>query len=98
MNNFSRTDLKKRYRFFKKELKLIELKAFQNDLSLPKLFRLGAQMKLDKLRFHAKIRIKNRCFVTSRGKSNYKKLGISRITLREFAHKGLILGVTKSTW
>nr|YP_010470411.1 ribosomal protein S14 [Tetraselmis marina]UVF37899.1 ribosomal protein S14 [Tetraselmis marina] len=98
MNNFSRADLKKRQRFSQKELKFIELKALQSDFSLPKLFRLKIQMKLEKLRAYAKNRVKNRCFVTSRGKGNYRKLGISRITLREFANEGLILGVTKFTW
>lgn len=43
-------------------------------------------------------RLHNRCMVTGRPKGYYRKFGLSRITLREFAHKGFLPGVTKSSW
>lgn len=43
-------------------------------------------------------RLHNRDAVTGRPKSYYRKFGLSRITLREFAHKGFLPGVTKSSW
>lgn len=44
------------------------------------------------------VRIRNRCRVTGRPRAIYRKFGISRITLREMASKGLIPGVTKASW
>jgi small subunit ribosomal protein S14 len=43
-------------------------------------------------------RLHNRCFVTGRPRGYYRKFGLSRITLREFAHRGFLPGVTKSSW
>ena len=43
-------------------------------------------------------RLHNRCAVTGRPKGFYRKFGLSRITLREYAHKGFLPGVTKSSW
>ncbi len=43
-------------------------------------------------------RLHNRDVVTGRPKSYYRKFGLSRITLREYAHKGFLPGVTKSSW
>ncbi|GIW19365.1 30S ribosomal protein S14 [Tepidiforma flava] len=43
-------------------------------------------------------RIHNRCLVTGRPKAYIRKFGLSRITFREYAHRGLLPGVTKSSW
>nr|WP_322797195.1 30S ribosomal protein S14 [Tepidiforma sp.] len=43
-------------------------------------------------------RIHNRCLVTGRPKAYIRKFGLSRITMREYAHRGLLPGVTKSSW
>ena len=43
-------------------------------------------------------RINNRCFITSRTNTINKKIGISRIKLRELVNSGLILGFKKSSW
>jgi len=43
-------------------------------------------------------RIMNRCRVTGRPRSVYRKFGLSRITLREMASEGLIPGMTKASW
>ncbi len=43
-------------------------------------------------------RLKNRDVVTGRPRSYYRRFGLSRITLRELAHKGQLPGVTKSSW
>ena len=44
------------------------------------------------------IRVKNRCALTGRPRSYYRKFGLSRIALREEALKGNIPGVVKSSW
>ena len=43
-------------------------------------------------------RVRNRCELTGRPRSYYRKFGLSRIALREEALKGNIPGVVKSSW
>ena len=43
-------------------------------------------------------RIRNRCEMTGRPRAYYRKLGMSRIALRELCSKGLIPGLVKSSW
>ena len=43
-------------------------------------------------------RLTNRCQVTGRPRSVYRKFNLSRIAFRELAHKGQIPGVKKSSW
>ena len=44
------------------------------------------------------IRLHNRCSITGRPKGYMRQFGISRITFREMASKGLIPGVKKASW
>ena len=44
------------------------------------------------------IRMHNRCKLTGRPKGYMRQFGISRVTFREMANKGLIPGVTKASW
>jgi small subunit ribosomal protein S14 len=44
------------------------------------------------------IRLHNRCLLTGRPKGYMRQFGISRITFREMASKGLIPGVKKASW
>jgi small subunit ribosomal protein S14 len=44
------------------------------------------------------IRLHNRCMVTGRARSYYRKFGISRLVFREKALRGEIPGVKKSSW
>ena len=76
-----------------------KLKKIIKDRSLPLDERFNAQLKLAKLpRNSAKIRIRNRCEMTGRPRGVYRKFKISRIALRELASKGIIPGMTKSSW
>ena len=43
-------------------------------------------------------KINNRCFITSRTNTINRKIGISRIKLRELVNSGLVLGFKKSSW
>ncbi|PSL43561.1 SSU ribosomal protein S14P [Salsuginibacillus halophilus] len=43
-------------------------------------------------------RLTRRCRVTGRPRGVYQKFGMSRIALREFAHKGQVPGLKKSSW
>ncbi len=44
------------------------------------------------------IRMRNRCSLTGRPRGYMRQFGISRITFREMASKGLIPGVKKASW
>ncbi|MDA3891861.1 MAG: 30S ribosomal protein S14 [Salinivirgaceae bacterium] len=44
------------------------------------------------------VRLHNRCNLTGRPKGYMRQFGVSRITFREMALKGLIPGVKKASW
>ncbi len=44
------------------------------------------------------IRQRNRCKITGRPRGYMRQFGVSRITFREMASKGLIPGVRKASW
>lgn len=43
-------------------------------------------------------RHRNRCGVSGRPRGYFRKFGMSRIALRELAHKGELPGVKKASW
>lgn len=49
-------------------------------------------------RSSAPVRLRNRCSLTGRPRSNYRYFGLSRHVLREMAHTCLLPGVSKSSW
>jgi len=46
----------------------------------------------------SRVRLHNRCQLTGRPKGYMRQFGVSRVTFREMALKGLIPGVTKASW
>jgi len=61
--------------------------------------RLEAMIKLQSLpKNSSACRVRNRCEITGRPRSFYRKFKLSRIKFRELALKGMIPGVTKSSW
>jgi small subunit ribosomal protein S14 len=75
------------------------LKAIANDEGRPLEERFEARLKLAELpRNSAQNRIRNRCEVTGRPRAYYRKLKMSRISLRDLASLGQIPGMTKSSW
>jgi small subunit ribosomal protein S14 len=44
------------------------------------------------------IRLRNRCMITGRPRGYMRQFGVSRITFREMASKGLIPGIKKASW
>jgi len=58
-----------------------------------------ARLKLAKLpRNSSATRLRNRCQVTGRPRSYYRKFKMSRIALRDLASIGYLPGVVKSSW
>ncbi len=79
--------------------KRTRLKAITDDMSLSMEERFQANLRLAQLpRNSAPTRIRNRCEVTGRPRGFYRKLGMSRIALRDFASQGQIPGMVKSSW
>ncbi len=59
----------------------------------------GEWSLLDKLpKNSSKVRLRNRCALTGRGRGYIRQFGISRIKFRDLASEGKIPGVTKSSW
>nr|YP_009548924.1 ribosomal protein S14 [Myriopteris scabra]AYW15899.1 ribosomal protein S14 [Myriopteris scabra] len=46
----------------------------------------------------APVRLRNRCSLTGRPRSNYRDFGFSRHVPREMAHTCILPGVSKSSW
>ncbi len=79
--------------------KYAKLKAIANDQSLDETVRLIARLKLAEIpRNGNPTRIRNRCELTGRPRGYYRKFRLARVILRDLANKGLIPGVTKSSW
>jgi len=92
-------DKKRRRMADKYAAKRAELKAIAEDKSLSLEDRFAARLKLAELpRNSSKTRIHNRCEVSGRSKAYYRKLGLSRIALRDLASQGKVPGMVKSSW
>jgi small subunit ribosomal protein S14 len=76
-----------------------KLKAIAKDQSLDETERLIARLKMAEIpRNGNPTRIRNRCELTGRPRGYYRKFRLARVMLRDLANKGLIPGVTKSSW
>ncbi|HXH51829.1 MAG TPA: 30S ribosomal protein S14 [Sphingomicrobium sp.] len=79
--------------------KYAKLKEIADDESRDDTERLIARLKMAEIPRNANpTRVRNRCELTGRSRAYYRKFRLSRIMLRELANKGLIPGVTKSSW
>ncbi len=79
--------------------KYAKLKAIADDKSLDESERLIARLKMAEIPRNANpTRVRNRCATTGRPRGYYRKFGINRIELRDLGNKGLIPGLTKSSW
>lgn len=79
--------------------KRAELKAIIADKSIAPEERFQATLKLAELpRNSSKTRMRNRCALTGRPRSYYRKFNLSRIALRDLASRGELPGVVKSSW
>ena len=92
--NKRRTRLSKLYAGRRSKLKAI---AMDKTVSMEE--RFAATLKLAELpRNSSATRIRNRCEMTGRPRSVYRKNKLSRIALRELGSKGLVPGLVKSSW
>ncbi|MCK0128015.1 30S ribosomal protein S14 [Erythrobacter sp. F6033] len=76
-----------------------KLKAIADDESLEESERLIARLKMAEIpRNGNPTRVRNRCATTGRPRGYYRKFGINRIELRQLGTRGMIPGLTKSSW
>ena len=79
--------------------KRAKLKAQVMDRDAPVEERFEASMKLAQMpRNSSRVRIRLRCELTGRPRSNYRKFKLSRIALRDLASSGQIPGMVKASW
>jgi len=79
--------------------KYAKLKAIADDKSLDESERMIARLKMAEIpRNGNPTRVRNRCATTGRPRGYYRKFGLNRIELRNLANRGMIPGVTKSSW
>ncbi|MDX3911099.1 MAG: 30S ribosomal protein S14 [Sphingobium sp.] len=79
--------------------KYARLKAMAKDEQLSEGERMIARLKMAEIPRNANpTRIRNRCEMTGRPRSYYRKFRLSRIMLRLLANRGQLPGVTKSSW
>ncbi|WP_136161911.1 30S ribosomal protein S14 [Sphingomonas flavalba] len=79
--------------------KYARLRAIADDESKDETERLIARLKMAELPRNANpTRVRNRCETTGRPRGYYRKFRLCRVQLRDLANKGLIPGVTKSSW
>ncbi|AUW57288.1 30S ribosomal protein S14 [Sphingobium sp. SCG-1] len=79
--------------------KYARLKEMANDERLDESERLIARLKMAEIPRNANpTRVRNRCEMTGRPRSYYRKFRLSRIMLRLLANRGQLPGVIKSSW
>jgi len=61
---------------------------------------LAKQCLIEKQKLPQKFKVRqyNRCGICGRSRGYIRHFGLCRICFREMAHRGLIPGVTKSSW
>jgi len=76
-----------------------ELDAILNNPKASEEVRFEARLKIQQLPRNANsTRLRNRCALTGRSRGYFRKFGLSRNKLREFAMRGEVPGVVKASW
>ncbi|NDP41537.1 MAG: 30S ribosomal protein S14 [Aromatoleum sp.] len=90
----------KRRNLVKKYAKKREaLVAIINNTKASEEVRFAARLKLQQLPRNANpTRVRNRCAITGRPRGFFRKFGLGRNKLREFAMRGDIPGIVKASW
>ena len=92
-------DQKRRKLVKKYEPKRKALEAIIADLTNPMEDRYDARLKLQALPRNANpTRLRNRCALTGRPRGVFRKFGLGRNKLREYAMRGEVPGMVKASW
>jgi small subunit ribosomal protein S14 len=83
-------------KFAKKRAMLV---AIMNNAKASDEDRMAARLKVQQLPRNANpTRLRNRCAITGRPRGYFRKFGLGRNKLREFAMRGEVPGVVKASW
>ena len=75
------------------------LVALVNNTKMSDEDRVAARQKLQQLPRNANPpRLRNRCAITGRPRGYFRKFGLGRNKLREFAMRGEVPGIVKASW
>ena len=92
-------DQKRRALVKKYAKKREELVAIVNNTKASEEVRYAARLKLQQLPRNANpTRLRSRCALTGRPRGFFRKFGLGRSKLREFAMRGEIPGIVKASW
>ena len=99
MRNKIKVDKLRRRLSIKYYLKRNILKNIIYNSNISKRIRFIANIKINKLNKNTSlVRIKNRCVLSSKPRSNFRKFKLSRIKVKELAGFNLINGLRKSSY
>ena len=90
----------KRRKLVKKFAKKREaLEAIMNNTKASDEVRFAARLKIQQLPRNANpTRLRNRCALTGRPRGFFRKFGLGRNKVREFAMRGEVPGIVKASW
>ncbi|MDX8386310.1 MAG: 30S ribosomal protein S14 [Gallionella sp.] len=92
-------ELKRRKTVAKFAAKRALLIAAIGDSALTDEDRAAARLKFQALpRNSSPVRLRNRCALTGRPRGTFRKFGLGRTKVREFAMRGEIPGMVKASW
>ena len=92
-------DVKRRDMVKKYSKKRATLNAIINNTKVSDEDRYAARLKLQQLPRNASpTRLRNRCAITGRPRGFFRKFGLGRNKLREFAMRGEVPGIVKASW
>jgi small subunit ribosomal protein S14 len=75
------------------------LVAIMNNTKMSDEDRMAARLKVQALPRNANpTRLRNRCAITGRPRGYFRKFGLGRNKLREFAMRGEVPGIVKASW
>lgn len=98
-NSIIERNLKREKLFEVEGKKRCSIRKLRNNKNISLEERFETQMLLSKLsRNSNKVRIKNRCILSGRGRGIYRKFQLSRICIRRLASECKLPGVKKSSW
>jgi succinate dehydrogenase (ubiquinone) iron-sulfur subunit len=98
MKHLAKKDYTFRRAFSKEELLYLIIKSLVSDLRLPIKYRFFFFSRLNVYKKCSRVRIVNRCLLSSRAGGVIRDFRMSRMFFRELANFGQLAGFMKSSW
>lgn len=99
MTKFVEKEKKKRIIYIRYEKTRLLLKSILKNSNVSEILRQKAALNLSLLpKNSSKVRLRNRCFLTGRGRFILSSFNLSRLMLRKLANEGVINHLKKASW